>query len=370
MDKLKVLVVDDTIVYRKVLSDAVEGTGLGHVEQTASNGLIALERLKQHTFDVVLLDVFMPEMDGLETLKTIKKHYPNIEVIICSGGGDDSAAITVKALQTGAIDFILKPSESTPEKNIEKIKNQLHVLFSQIKIKKYTSYPSGVKTTVEQKTSAVVEKDVAVTKELNTQPERKIKKLTRVDLVLIASSTGGPMALEAVCKKLPADFNKPILIVQHMPKDFTRIMAQSLDSKCMLNVVEAAEGDSIKPGLIMVAPGGIHMEVNPKTKTVTLTDSPPVNGVRPAADVLFASVAKAYNGQKILAIILTGMGNDGMNGVLKLKNACDCYCITQSEKTCVVYGMPRSVFAAALSDEVIDLENITDRIIQIVLGRG
>lgn len=369
LDKLRVLVADDTIVYRKILSEAVESTGLALVKHAASNGLIALEWLKQQDIDVVLLDVLMPELDGIEALKIIKKEYPHIEVIMISGGGTDSATVTIEALKQGAMDFILKPQEDQPQKNMEKIKNQLQILFSQIKVRKCSTLPAGGNVPKHEEIPA------AGTNNIVKQVHQDIKKIqgTSVDLILIASSTGGPGALETVCSGLPLTLQKPILIVQHMPREFTKILAQSLDNKCGLDVIEGSHGDLVKYGQIIIAPGGMHMIVNAAGgagKMVKLEDSPYVNGVKPAADVLFQSVAKVYSKANILAVILTGMGNDGMKGVAELKRNCNCYCITQSESTCVVYGMPRSVKEAGLSDETADLGDISARIVQIASGRS
>lgn len=368
MDKLNVLVADDTIVYRKVIADAVEATGMARVERSASNGAIALEWLKQlNNIDVVLLDVFMPEMDGIDTLKAVKSSFPDVEVIMISGGGSNSAEVTIEALKQGALDFILKPSESSPDKNIEKIKSQLQVLFTQIKIKKCSAITNaGSSRTAENKVLSPVPQ---TNNSLNhvRQDIRKSVQLSRVDLVLIASSTGGPAALEVLCSGMPSGFNKPVLVVQHMPPDFTKVLAQTLDKKCGMSVFEAKEGDQVRPGNIMIAPGGLHMTVDVvnNSRFIRLENTPHVNGVRPAADVLFKTVAKAYEGCGILAVVLTGMGNDGMHGISEIKNVCNCYCITQSEKTCVVYGMPRSVYEAGLSDEALDLSDIPRRIVQL-----
>lgn len=374
LDKIKVLVVDDSVVYRRIIAGAVEKTGSGQLDCTASNGEIALERLEQRSIDVVLLDVFMPGMDGMETLKQIKKKYPQLPVIMISGGGEDSAKITVEALEKGAMDFILKPSKGDPDENERLISRHLDIIFSQIRVDQYTAQ---VKKTIKDRK-----------KEVNQQRENSINQregqdvskrwepmgLNGVDVIVIASSTGGPNAVEQVCTKLPWGFSKPILIVQHMPAEFTRIFSEFLAKKCNLPVKETKDGDEIQGGHIFIAPGGYHLTVykdmSRGKKITKLQTTPPVKGVRPAADVLFASIAQAYRGQRILAIILTGMGSDGTQGVATLKELCQCYCITQSQESCVIYGMPRSVDEAGLSDETVDLKDIGQRIIEIVSGRG
>lgn len=373
MYKLKVLVVDDSLVYRRIISKAVEKTNIAVVDCTASSGITALERLEQRNIDVVLLDVFMPKMDGIETLREIKRKYSHIPVIMISSGGVDGAKITVEALRLGAMDFILKPTNGDMEKNMKIINRHLNLLFSQILLDKYIEKGKPAPQTILEESKGNIEID----KIIDTAPPSPPKKrepasrptsLCGVDIVVMASSTGGPNAVEEVCKALGSDFSKPILLVQHMPPDFTRIFANFLAKRSRIQVKEAQEGDKIVAGQMLVAPGGYHMIVN-SDFTISLIDDEPVNGVKPAADVLFKSVAKAYAGKRVLAVILTGMGSDGTEGLRALKNACHCYSITQSEESSVIYGMPRSVDEAGLSDESVDLKDIGRRITEISRGR-
>jgi two-component system chemotaxis response regulator CheB len=198
-----------------------------------------------------------------------------------------------------------------------------------------------------------------------------LKEFKGVDLILIASSTGGPVALETIFKELTKEIQIPILVVQHMPREFTNVLAQTLNKKCALTVEEAKEGEVISKGRILIAPGGVHMTVTSvgSLRKVHLRNSPYVNGVRPAADVLFKSIAQNYPGSRVLTVILTGMGSDGLAGVEELKKNCNCYCMTQSKDSCVVYGMPKSVFEAGLSDEIVELQDIAMRLKQLVLSR-
>ncbi len=402
MDRLRVLVVDDSLVYRNIISKAVEKTDLALVDCTASSGITALERLEQRVIDVVLLDIFMPEMDGIETLAKIKSRYRNLPVIVISSGGEDGAEITVRALEKGAMDFILKPLEGDGERNMATISRHLGILFSQIIMDKYTikkhredyrtkilrnSKESKIKLVPKKKAAAMdynelkldrvnrVKDPDIVTVDIGW-PKRDIGDsvcLKGIDLLVIASSTGGPSAVEKVFQGIDGKFTKPILLVQHMPPDFTRIFAQFLDKKLKTEVKEAEEGDEIIGGRVLVAPGGFHMLTQPGKEggapIISLDTSPPVNGVRPAADVLFNSIAENYRGQRVLVIMLTGMGSDGTNGLRTLKESCQCYCITQSEETSVIYGMPRSVYEAGLSDEIAHLKDISGRIIEINRGR-
>lgn len=382
VEKLRGLVVDDTVVYRKILTRAVENTGLCEVVKTAPNGSIALEWLEQKAFDVVLLDVFMPQLDGIESLKRIKQQYPHIEVIMISSHGAESVKNTVKALELGALEFVLKPTQGNAERNIETITRMLKVLFAQIQIKKMgrlrseaVSAGTGTGGTEPRKTTLVANQS-QITESVNhteiadklragkIPASRKKSTFHEADLILIASSTGGPVALEKVLSQLQEPLKVPMLIVQHMPKNFTRVLAQSLNQKSGLHIVEAEENMLIEPGKVIIAAGGYHMVAEEKDgkKRVKLLETEYVNGVRPAADVLFSSLTQPYQNQRILVVVLTGMGTDGTKGVAKLAEETQVYTLTQSEDTCVVYGMPRSLDENGLTDESLDLDLIAARI--------
>lgn len=376
-DKLKVLVVDDSLVYRGILTQAVEGTGLGEVIYTASNGALALERLEQGEIDVILLDVYMPDMDGLETLSIIKERYPEKTVIMISSGGTDGAELTVKALEMGAMDFILKPTENDMEKNMQRIRGYLHILFAQILTNRYSREFRGRIEATAATRPPMRQRPKNKKRDRENNASKQIKghkdKFDGADIILIASSTGGPVALEKIFNKLPSDIGVPILVVQHMPPTFTKMLSQTLDKKSRVTVEEGEVGAKLESNRVFLAPGGYHMVVKRKgcmDVIIDLEDTPHVHGVKPAADVLFSSVARAYRGKDVLVIVLTGMGNDGADGVRELKTHCNCHCITQSEESCVVYGMPKTVYEAGLSDEVVHIDKIAGRIIDIVLGGG
>lgn len=368
MEKIKVIVADDSSLYREVLLKAVNRTGIAEVKFVASNGRMVIEWLKKEVADLILLDVFMPEMDGIEALKIIKKSYPNIDVIMISSNSMHSAELTMEALDNGAIDFILKPADSDHEKSAEIIGIQLKTLFVQVILKR-------VKTIIDNKSKEIEMRNINKTEgkkiEVGFSNNFDSKKFTSIDLILIASSTGGPSALEKIFKGFDSDFNVPILVVQHMPPKFTRSLSESLNKKCKISVKEGCNNDLVQKGQIIIAPGGYHMVVKREGANLIIKTEATsyVNGVRPAADVLFYSVANMYENKNILAVILTGMGSDGKYGIMRLKEKCNCYCITQSEKTCVVYGMPKSVYQSGLSDEVVDIDNISKRIQEIVAGK-
>ncbi|SFH51627.1 two-component system, chemotaxis family, response regulator CheB [Tindallia magadiensis] len=368
MVKLKALVVDDTIIYRKILTQAVEDTGLCVVDKTAPNGMIALEWLHQKPFDVVLLDVFMPIMDGIEALKRIKKEFPSIAVIMISSDGKDSVQNTVKALELGAMEFIMKPTSGDKTKNIQSITRTLKILFAQIHMHKYE------KGTIDKRKTSILDADKKINEDIRKAKKRELNashslnKRIKPDIILIASSTGGPVALENIFKAIKEPMTKPVLVVQHMPKHFTKVLANSLQSKSGLNISEVKNEQEVSSKEVIIAAGGSHMIVASEKgkKILKLLETPLVNGVRPSADVLFKSVAKEFHGYKILVIILTGMGNDGMRGVQELRKRCEVYCISQSEESSVVYGMPRSVEEAGLSDEVLHLRDIPERIVSML----
>lgn len=367
MNKISVLVADDSSIYRDVLSKAVENTGVADVKFLASDGQMTIDWLKKETVEFVLLDVFMPKMDGIEALKRIKKDYPGIEVIMITSDNLYSAELTMEALNNGAIDFIIKPPNADHQKSVDIIRAHLQKLFTQLRFKKLRTI-AGNKSK-EIKLRGFRKENVI---ENNSVKIFDPSKFDNVDLILIAASTGGPSALEKIFKGFESDFNKPVLVVQHMPPKFTRSLADSLNRKCKLRVKEGCDNDLVQKGQIIIAPGGFHMLIEHegsdfriKTQTTSY-----VNGVRPAADILFSSVANLLQNRNILVVILTGMGSDGKKGVLQLKQKCNCYCITQSERTCVVYGMPKSVCESDLSDEMVDIEDISRRIQEISKGNG
>lgn len=352
--KLKVLIVEDSNVYRRILKEAVEMTGVATVTDSAENGIIALDKIQEsNTFDLALMDINMPGMDGIETLKKIKILYPKIVVIMISSTGSKNCETTLQTLQYGAMDFIVKPLSENFETNMKILSEQLKELFIQIK--------SGINQ---------INKNPIPKKDFYEDKIQK-KSLENVDVVLIASSTGGPVALEKIFERLDKSFSKPILIVQHMPPVFTKVFANNLDKKSHMSVIEGIDNCIVREGQAIVAPGGFHMIVRKDSSgiiTTALDDGPLIQGLKPAADILFKSVAEVYEKKNILIIILTGMGSDGRNGLAILKSKCKCYCIAQNEATSVVYGMARCAVEAGLCDEVLAIDDIPKRIQEIVKG--
>ncbi|MFH0809779.1 MAG: chemotaxis response regulator protein-glutamate methylesterase [Pseudomonadota bacterium] len=370
MSNLKVLVVDDTVTYRRILAEVVNSIAGAEVMATANNGKIALAKIRQDRPDVVLLDMVMPEMDGLETLRHIKKDYPEIGVIMVSGSTAPQAAETLKALELGALDFISKPEGADPLVNFQELKDGVRPLLTLFLTRRHIS-----RATEGLGHPAVAVKTAAKPAPPSPEVAHRPQSLpTGIRVLVIGVSTGGPNALAEVIPRLPAGFRVPVLIVQHMPPSFTASLAGHLGRKSPLPVKEAKEGDHVCPGQVLIAPGGRHMTVKAVPGgagsagriVVALNDFPPVNSCRPSVDVLFRSIAECYGGGS-LAVIMTGMGEDGARGVRDLKDK-GCYCLAQNEETCTVYGMPRAVVEARLADEVLPLDQIALRIMKIVGG--
>lgn len=339
MKKIRVLVVDDSAFMRKLISDMLSDSGSIEVVDTARDGVWALEKLKLIDVDVITLDVEMPRMNGFEALKKINELY-RIPVIMLSSLTREGADITIKALELGAFDFVLKPSMG---QNMDSVKDEL--------IEKILLCVHGKRKAVpeERKTSSI---------QLPSIP-----KLTQsgIKAVCIAASTGGPKALSKVMSMFPEDFRIPVLIVQHMPAGFTKAFAGRLDSGSNLNVKEAEHGDEIKPGCAYVAPGGYHMVV--KDWHIELNQEPPMHGVRPCADKLFISAAENIPG-RIIGVVMTGMGKDGTLGLEAIGNHGG-ICIAEDESTCTIFGMPKSAIEKGAAHIVAPLDRIVPEVLSI-----
>jgi two-component system chemotaxis response regulator CheB len=370
-NKIKVLIVDDTVIYRKILKDVVSEIDNTEVIGTAPNGEIALRKIESEMPDLVLLDVEMPVKDGLETLVELKAKYPDIGAIMVSGVNERQASITMEALQKGAIDFVPKPIGNNINANIEALRNSLTPIISLFQTKKIiTSVRRGQAivsspplTEVKAPIAPIIRKTPEAVKTLSfvSAPNPK-----RADILVIGVSTGGPNALAKLIPDIPADLNVPILIVQHMPPTFTKSLANHLNSKSNIPVYEAEDGQQIEKNKVYIAPGGKHMIATRKEgqAVIAITDTEPVNSCKPSVDVLYESIPTVYNAN-VMSVMMTGMGSDGMNGVKYLKRT-GCYSITQSEDSCVVYGMPRAVDEAGLADETVHLDKLASRVYQLV----
>jgi two-component system chemotaxis response regulator CheB len=344
------LVVDDSVVIRRLVTHALGEDPAVEVVGSAANGIIALQRISQVNPDVVTLDIEVPEMSGIETMRRIHKEFPHLYVIMFSTLTERGASATMDALAAGANDYVAKAA------NVGSLDRSMNSLRGELlpKIKQFFSFgmpaPTPAPTHVPPKAVRAVPAPVCRS------------------IVAIGVSTGGPTALAEIVPAFPADFPLPIVIVQHLPPVFTRLLADRLQSKTKLRVQEAEHGMALEAGRILIAPGDYHMKLSRKGSqvVVALDQSMPENSCRPAVDVLFRSVAEVYRGE-VVAAILTGMGQDGLQGVEHLK-AQGAYVVAQDESSSVVWGMPGAVVNAGLADAIVDLHSVVPQILQHVKG--
>ena len=378
---LKIIIAVDDPIARKMLSTMIAENKDVKETLSAANSKIALARLKQDDFDLMLLDIGRP--DCLETIKTIYRNYPNTSVIVVSNSLVDAGKMIIEALEYGAIDVLPRIDQNTPEAVLQDTMSRLKILlkisFGRRSIQKTKALIKGgleqeFKLADPVPSASTIFSQNLVEKVKHTTSLAKFQPHPaglRIEVVVIGVSTGGPNALAKVIPNLPANFNIPVLIVQHMPEFLTQHLAVNLDQKSILKVKEAVNGEELKPGNVYLAPGGKHMVVmqskksdkSQPQKVILLNNDPPENSCRPSVDVLLMSIAASYNGN-VLVVIMTGMGSDGMKGIKALKEKGG-YCLSQTKDTCAVYGMPRSVDEAGLSDEKIPLENMAERIIAL-----
>lgn len=336
--KTKVLVIDDSAFMRRVLSEMINDDIHLEVVGTARNGEEALKKVEQCHPDVITLDLNMPMMDGLEFMERFFTMYSIPILVISSYTQTRRSEKTIRALELGAFDFLPKPSGEI-SLDIEKVKEDLQ---EKIKLAAASKMPK-IKKTKKMDISVVPSKGFA-----------------REKIVFIGASTGGPRAIKNVLSSLPEDFPTSVLIVQHMPAGFTDSFAKRLHELSAITVREAKVGDSLEPGVALVAPGDRHLILDAKGRVVLL-DTPRLHGVRPAVDITLLSVADLYK-EKTIAVILTGMGKDGADGMLKVKQFGG-RTIAQDESTCVVFGMPK----AAIDNKSVDLILPIERIGQAIM---
>jgi len=371
-DEVSVLIVDDSALMRNLIGRMIDETPGLVIGDKAMNGKFALDKIPRVNPDVIVLDLEMPEMNGIEFLKKRKDLGIKIPVVILSSIARRGAEITMEALSLGASDFIQKPSGSESQ--------DIHVVKDTL-VEKLLGYGTAYRKSQDKKVLAPSEykpkeakpspimdmlTSVSPSKVEPAKPPTPLRKPSNTEIIAIGISTGGPDALRVVFAQLDADLKVPILVVQHMPPGFTNEFAKSLDRICPLDVKEAEDGDAIIPGRILIAQGNKHLEVEKKTLStacVRLSDTPLVSGHRPSADVLFASVAMAYQNH-VLGVIMTGMGRDGAQqlGTIYKEGGMT---LGQDEKTAVVYGMPRVAYELGHVMEQVPLDKMGKRICEV-----
>lgn len=366
--------VDDTIVYRKIVSDVLSELPDVEVVGTANNGKIAMARIKDLKPDLIILDIEMPEMDGLEVLMEMKKREMNIGAIVLSNLTHEGGDLTIKALELGAFDFMPKPQLDTIDENKKAVKALL------VQILKAFRRHQEIKEILRGKSifEKEVTTDVKKPRKISFAPRDLVERMTRVsgrhkakvEVVAIGVSTGGPKALSSMMPNIPPDIGVPILIVQHMPPIFTQSLANSLNTKCDIKVKEAEDGETLGLNTAFLAPGGKQMKVTAsadgRNRIVRITDDPPENSCKPSADYLFRSIANHFEGRST-GVIMTGMGSDGTIG-LKLMKKNGSFIIAQNKMTCTVFGMPREPIKAGIVDIIVPLDHIAGEIVSAVKG--
>ena len=347
----KVLVVDDSALMRSLFCAIINSDKRFEVVDIAVNGVEALEFLQKKSYDAVVMDISMPMMDGLQLLRELRKRKIAARVMVVSSHTYEGAKITMDALTLGALDFLQKPGPKTDKALFrERFLEILEVVASGA----YPDFNSLQDAEQAQKAGG----EQSVRESLGSGSGSKI--------VAIASSTGGPRALQSVIPYLPEKLDAPVLLVQHMPKGFTASLAERLNELSKVSVKEAVEGEELKKGTVYVAMGGQHMTVSCSGSgrhVIHYTDEPPREGVKPSANYMYESLADSKF-DHIICAVMTGMGADGTAGIRSLRKAKDTYVIAQNKETCTVYGMPKSVVAAGLTDTEIPLEQIAQKIAQ------
>ncbi len=340
---VRVLVVDDSVVVRKLLSDALASSVEVQVAGTASNGAIALAKIPQLNPDVITLDIEMPGLNGIQTLAEIRRLYPKLPVIMFSTLTEQGAAITLEALSLGASDYMTKPTNSPSlAEAMEQVRRELLA-----------------------KIICLGRRCMPVVSPVSVAAKKKFID-RRIEILAIGTSTGGPNALAEVIPRLPQDFPIPAVVVQHMPPLFTRLLAERLNAQSRLSVKEAEAGKALEAGQVWIARGDYHMTVSRRGAHVALNlnQESAENSCRPAVDVLFRSVAQTY-GPNVLAVVMTGMGSDGARGAAHIREAGG-EILVQDEPSSVVWGMPGAVVSSGLADKICPLTEISAEILRRV----
>ena len=363
---IRVMIVDDSAVMRSLLRSVITIDPCLEVAGTAADGASALGCLDSIRPNLILLDVEMPVMDGLATLRQLRDRGHKMPVIMCSSLTQRGAKVTIEALSAGASDYVAKPTGQSNRE--EAVRALAHELLPKIRALAGTSRRS-LQSTLSGSLPPVPRAGLRFPHGNSSQPQNQAVITAVPTILAIGVSTGGPAALDQLLPALPEAFPLPVVIVQHMPEVFTRLFADRLNSLCRLRVHEAAEGDPVVAGMIAIARGNWHMEVLPAMRpgaptTLHLGQGALENHCRPSVDVLFRSVARAY-GSGVLAVVLTGMGSDGMSGCRMIREQGGSV-FAQDEASSVVWGMPGAVATAGLAHKVLPLNLMAPEIQRLV----
>lgn len=351
----KILLIDDSALMRTVLSDIINSDSRFQVVDKAKDGFEGLELLKKNTYDAVVLDINMPRMDGITMLKELQKNKIKAKVMMASTDTKEGAKVTMDCLDLGALDFVHKPDRASECRGEDFTRHFINTLAA----------VAESKAPVSPKTFSFEE--ARESRKMVELVGKSASKITGNRIVAIASSTGGPRALQSVIPKLPKNLKTPVVLVQHMPEGFTASLAERLDSLSEVSVKEAAEGDVLQPGWVYISRGGKHMHIvkSGGKSTIHYMDGPTREGVRPCANFMYESLMDS-DYDEICCVVLTGMGADGTEGIKNLKSKKKVHVIGQEESTCTVYGMPKAVATAGLVDQVVKLDDVAREIIMNV----
>lgn len=350
----KILVVDDSALMRRVLCDIIDADIRFQVVDRAKDGLEAFDLLSRNSYDAVVLDVNMPRMNGLQLLQELRKYKIPARVMMASTDTMEGTRTTLDALELGALDFVHKP-DSAVDCRGENFRREFLRTLNVVANGRMPSFNEEKKISEEKGTVREMMKII------NHHPV----SVGGNKVVAIASSTGGPKSLQSVIPLLPADLDAPVLVVQHMPAGFTASLAERLDNLSQIHVKEAAEGEELKKGWVYIAMGGKHLHVvtSPAGRhTLHLSEEPYREGVRPCANYMYESLQDSRF-DTVVCAVMTGMGADGTEGIGKLRTSRKTYVIAQDQETSIVFGMPKSIIAAGLADQVVPLDQIAQEII-------
>jgi two-component system, chemotaxis family, protein-glutamate methylesterase/glutaminase len=350
-----ILVVDDSALMRRVLCDIIDSDERFHVQDRAVNGLEALDLLTRKTYDAVVLDVNMPKMNGLELLKELQKRKISVRVMMASTDTMEGAKTTLDALELGALDFIHKPNNAM-ECRDDSFRQKMLKILAVVAESKAPTF--GRAFSLEE---------IKTSKKMVELVSRHASAVSGNKVVALASSTGGPKALQAVIPRLPKNLKAPVVVVQHMPAGFTASLAERLNTLSEVRVKEAAEGDILEAGTVYIAMGGKHLNVVTMAGKYSIhySDEPSREGVKPCANYMYESLRDSRY-DEIVCVVMTGMGADGTQGIRNLKEKKKVHVIAQEAGSCAVYGMPKSVVNAGMADQVVPLDQIAQEIIMNV----
>ena len=353
--RIRVLVVDDSVVIRRLVTDVLAADPQIEVVGIAQNGRIAIDKVAELKPDAVTMDIEMPEMNGIQAVRAIRRTNPRLPIVMFSTLTERGVSATLDALSAGASDYVTKPANvASIAESSQQVREQLIPKLISLCGRSRPGLPSAVGAPAPRSAAELI------------KPAAPRPRSGAFRVLAIGCSTGGPDALAKLLPHLPGDLAVPVLVVQHMPALFTRMLAQRLDRASKLTVVEAREGEPLTPGKVLIAPGGVHLEVKNRVTGVIahLTEDPPENFCRPAVDVLFRSVSVSF-GSQVLAVVLTGMGRDGERGARAIRDAGG-EVFVQDEPTSVVWGMPGAVAGCGLADKILPLHQIGPEVASVL----